>query len=64
MIDHTFYKVFLFEYNFTHRNVNSQSKNNLCEKEKADTQTRNSRPGRDIHYNRNGRFYTRDGLFV
>ena len=45
MIDHTFYKVFLFEYNFTHRNVNSQFKNNLCEKEKADKQTPNSRPG-------------------
>ena len=22
------------------------------------------RPGRDIHYNRNGRFHPRDGLFV
>ena len=38
--------------------------NNLCEKAKADTQTPNSRPGRDIHYNRNGRFHTRDGLLV
>ena len=26
--------------------------------------TPNSRPGRDIHYNRNGRFHTREGLFV
>ena len=34
----------------------SQYKNNLCEKAKADTQTPNSRPGRDIHYNRNVRF--------
>ena len=49
---------------FTHRNVNSQFKNNLREKAKADTQTPNSRPGRDIHYNRNGRFHTREGLFV
>ena len=49
---------------FKHRNVNSQLKNNLCEKAKADTQTLNSRPGRDTHYNRNGRFYTKDGLFV
>ena len=31
---------------------------NLCEKAKADTRTPNSRPGRDIHYNRNGRFHT------
>ena len=34
----------------THRNVNSQFKNNLCEKAKADTQTLNLRLGRDIHY--------------
>ena len=27
-------------------------------------QTPNSKPGRDIHFNRNGRFHTRDGLFV
>ena len=51
-------------YNFTHRNVNSQFKNNHSEKEKADTQTPNSRLGHDIHYNRNGRFHTRDGFFV
>ena len=28
-----------------HRNVNSQFKNNLCEKAKADTRTPNSRQG-------------------
>ena len=33
---------FLIHY-FTHRNVNSQFKNNLCEKAKADTRTPNSR---------------------
>ena len=37
---------------------------NLCEKAKADTQTPNPRPGRDIYYKRNGRFDTKDGLFV
>ena len=37
---------------------------NLCEKAKADTQTPNPRPGRNIHYKRNGRFDTKDGLFV
>ena len=37
---------------------------NLCEKAKVDTQTPNPRPGRDIHYKRNGRFDTKDGLFV
>ena len=42
----------------------SQYKNNLCEKAKADKQTPNSRPGRDIYYDRNVRFHTRDGLFV
>ena len=52
------------QYYFTHRNVNFQIKNNFCEKAKADTQTPNSRPGHDIHYNRNGRFHTRDRLFV
>ena len=36
---------------------------NLCAKAKADTQTPNPRPGRDIHYKRNGRFDTKDGLF-
>ena len=44
--------------------VNSQFKNNLCEKAKADTQTPNSRPGREIHYNRKSRFHARDGLFM
>ena len=39
-------------------------KDDLCEKAKAGTQTPNSRPGRDVHYNRNGRFHTRDGLLV
>ena len=34
MIDQTFYKVFHFQYYFTHRNVNSQFKNVLCEKAK------------------------------
>ena len=32
LIDHTFFKVLHFQYYFTHRNVNSQFKNNLCEK--------------------------------
>ena len=64
MIDRTFFKVFHFAYYFTHRNANSQFKNNLCEKAKADTRTPNSRPERDIHYNRNVRFHTRDGLYV
>ena len=45
MIDHTFYKVFHFLYYFTHRNVNRQFKNNLCEKAKADTQTPNQGRG-------------------
>ena len=44
-MDHTIYKVFHFSYYFTHRNVNSQFKNNLCEKAKADTRTPNSRHG-------------------
>ena len=34
MIDQTFYKVFHFYDYFTHRNVNGQFKNNLCEKAK------------------------------
>ena len=54
---------FIVKYYFTHRNVSSQFKNNLCKKAKADARTPNSRQG-DIHYNRNGRFHTRDGLFV
>ena len=33
-MDHTFNKVFHFLYYFTHINVNSQFKNNLCEKAK------------------------------
>ena len=45
MIDRTFYKVVHFYYHFTHRNVNSQFKNNLCEKGKADTRTPISRTG-------------------
>ena len=36
----------------------------FVKKEKADTRTFNSRPGRDIYYNRNSRFHTREGLFV
>ena len=51
-INHTIYKVFYFKYYFTHRNVNSQFKNNLCEKGKVDTRTpRDSRNGGggDIH---------------
>ena len=51
-MDHTFYKVFHFDY-FTHRNVNSQFKNNqiiFVKKEiKEDTRKPNSRPRRDIH---------------
>ena len=46
-MDHTIYKVFHFKYYFTHRNVNSQCKNNLCEKAKADTRTPNSRQGEE-----------------
>ena len=42
--------------------VNSQFKNNLSEKAKADTRTLRDMPGRDIHYNRNGRFHTREVL--
>ena len=38
-----------------------QFKNNLGEKAKADTRTPDSRPGRDIHYNKNDRFHTTDG---
>ena len=34
MIDHAFYKVFHFLNYYTHKNVNSQFKNNLCEKAK------------------------------
>ena len=34
---------------FTHRNVNSQFKNNLCEKAKANTRTPNSRQGDGGH---------------
>ena len=45
MIDHTFYKVFHFYYYFTHRNVHSQFKNNLCERAKADTGTPNQGRG-------------------
>ena len=44
-MDHTIHKVFHFKYYFTHRNVNS--KNNLCEKAKADTRTPNSRQGEE-----------------
>ena len=50
--------------NFFSVTVNSQFKNNLCEKAKADTRTPRDMPGRDIHYNRNGRFHTREVLFV
>ena len=53
---------FLIHY-FTHRNVNSQFKNNLCEKAKTDMRTPNSRQGGIFIYNRNSRFHTRDGLF-
>ena len=35
-MDHTIYKGFHFKYYFTHRNVNSQFKNYLCKKAKAD----------------------------
>ena len=45
MTDHPFYKVFHFSYYFTHRNVKSQFKNNLCEKAKADTRTPNQGRG-------------------
>ena len=44
-MDYTFYKVFHLQYYFAHRNVNSQFKNSLCQKAKADTRTLNSRPG-------------------
>ena len=36
----------------------------FVKKQKRTRKRPNSRPGRDIHYNRNGRFHTRDGLFV
>ena len=55
MIDHTSYKAFHFLDYFTHRNVNSQFKTNLCEKAKADTLTPDSRQGGTFIYNRNGR---------
>ena len=45
MIHHTSYKVLHFLYYFTHRNVTSQFKNNLCEKGKVDTRTPDSRQG-------------------
>ena len=45
MIDYTFYKVFHFLYYFTHRNVNSQFKNNLREKAKHTRE----RPTEDRH---------------
>ena len=34
----------------------------FVKKQKHDTRTLKSRPGRDIHYNRNGRFHIREGL--
>ena len=48
----------IFRYPSTYRNVNSQFKNNLCEKAKHTRERPTHRPGRDIHYNRNGRLFT------
>ena len=36
----------------------------FVKKAKADTRTPRDMPGRDIHYKRNGRFHTREVLFV
>ena len=36
----------------------------FVKKQKRTRKRPNSRPGRDIYYNRNGSFHTRDGLFV
>ena len=50
--------------NFFSVTVNSQFKNNFCEKVKAKARTPKDMPGPDIHCKRNGRFHTREVLVV